>query len=139
MGDDFKTAVTVIAGIFTVLALIILAVFGIWWASQSMTVWSSGKSGQAELARADWNRQIAVREATAQMESAKMLAQADVERAKGVAKSNKIIGQSLNKNEAYLTWLWIDSIQKTKNQIIYVPTRGGLPVLEAGRFNNLKK
>jgi hypothetical protein len=50
-----------------------------------------------------------------------------------VAKANQIIGQSLKDNEAYLRYLWIDKVDSTKGQIIYVPTEAGLPILEAGR------
>jgi hypothetical protein len=96
-------------------------------------VWRSGLSGEAELKQAEWNRQIAVREAQALMDSAKLKAQAEVERAKGVAAANKIIGDSLKDNEGYLRYLWIDSLHHTKDQIIYVPTEANLPILEAGR------
>lgn len=30
--------------------------------------------------------------------------------------------------------LWIESLEKNGNQVIYVPTEANLPVLEAGRF-----
>ena len=72
-------------------------------------------------------------EAKAKKDSAILLAQAEVERAKGVAQANKIIGDSLNNNEAYLKYLWIDSIAHTQDQIVYVPTEASLPVLEAGK------
>ena len=62
-----------------------------------------------------------------------MLADAEIARAVGVAKANKIIGDSLKDNEQYLRYLWIDSLQQTQNQIIYVPTEAGLPILEAGK------
>lgn len=96
-------------------------------------VWKSGLSGEAELKQADWNRQIAVREANAKKEAATLLAEAEVERAKGVAQANKIIGDSLKDNESYLRYLWIDSLDKTKGQVIYIPTEGNLPILEASR------
>ena len=68
------------------------------------------------------------------LEAAKSLAAADVERAKGVAQSNEIIGKSLEKNEAYLKWLYIEAIkEKTGAETIYIPTEAGLPILEAGR------
>lgn len=50
-----------------------------------------------------------------------------------MAEANRIIGESLTNNEAYLRYLWIDSINHEDNQIIYVPTEGGMPILEAGR------
>ena len=65
-------------------------------------------------------------------------AQGEVIRADGVAKANKIIGQSLKNNEDYLRYLWIHSMGDTKNQVIYVPTETGLPILEAGKRTNQK-
>lgn len=112
--------------------------FGIFAVYAKYNLWSSSLHGQAELARADWNRQITVREAHAKMDSAKMLAQAEIERAKGVAQANKIIGDSLKGNEQYLRYLWIDSLQNTKDQVIYVPTEGGLPLLESGKRKDIR-
>lgn len=60
-------------------------------------VWQQNKEGEAELAKAEQNRQIAVQEAKAKEESAKSLANAEVIRADGVAKANQIIGGSLER------------------------------------------
>ena len=69
------------------------------------------------------------------MESAKLLADADVLRAEGAAKANKIIGDSLKDNEAYLRYLWIQNLENSKeHQVIYIPTEAGLPILEATRL-----
>jgi regulator of protease activity HflC (stomatin/prohibitin superfamily) len=76
----------------------------------------------------NYNRKIAVYEADAKKE-----ASAEVERAKGVAEANKIIGESLKENEAYLRWLWINGLTEGGNSVIYVPTEAGLPILEAGK------
>jgi hypothetical protein len=56
-----------------------------------------------------------------------------VERARGVAEANKIIGESLKGNEAYLRWQWIQNLESGSNSVIYVPTEAGLPILEAGQ------
>lgn len=96
-------------------------------------VYRQRKAGEAELARADYNRRIAVVEAQAKKDGAVALAEAEVARAEGVAKANRIIGQSLHENQDYLRWLWIEGMQHTQNQIIYIPTEGALPILEAGR------
>lgn len=96
-------------------------------------VWQQGLHGKAELARAQQNRMIRVQEAEAAKESASLLADAEIQRAKGVAEANRIIGNSLHGNEAYLRYLWIHQLAETKNQIIYVPTEASLPILEAGR------
>jgi hypothetical protein len=89
----------------------------------------------AELAKAQYNRQIAVAEAHAKMEAAALLAQSDTLRAVGVARSNQIIGASLMNNESYLYWLFIDQLKDSKDQIIYIPSGNmGMPILEAGRL-----
>ena len=106
-------------------------------------VWSQEMKGKAELARAESNRQISVFEAQAKKDSAKLLADAEIERAKGVAEANKIIGISLKDNEEYLRYLWIDTLHHNENnKIIYIPTEAGLPILEANRIkekNKIKK
>lgn len=93
-------------------------------------------AGEAEYAQAEQNRRIKVLEAQAAHDAAKLLASAEVERAKGVAEANKIIGESLKGNEAYLRWLWIKGLEEAGDanpSVIYVPTEAGLPILEAGR------
>lgn len=50
-----------------------------------------------------------------------------------VAESIKLIGNSLEENTNYLKWQWIKSMADTENELIYVPTEAGLPILEAGR------
>ena len=100
-------------------------------------VYSQKLAGEAELARAESNRKIAIAEAEAKKESAKQLAEAEVIRAEGVAKANTIIGDSLKNNEAYLRYLYITGLNESDdkgNKIIYVPTEAGLPILEAGRL-----
>lgn len=62
-----------------------------------------------------------------------MLAAAEVERAKGVAEANRIIGESLKNNEGYLRYLWIQGLQDGSSEVIYVPTEASLPILEATR------
>lgn len=110
------------------------------WGCPQYNVYSEKMNGEAELARADQNRQVQVADAQGKLDAAKLLNQADIERAKGVAGANQIIGDSLKNNEAYLRYLWIDSIKESKDQIIYVPTEAQLPILEASRhINNLTK
>lgn len=117
-----------------VLTLVCGIFFGIGYLWRSYNVWASGMQGKAELQQADWNRQIIVREAQAKAEAAVDLANAEVNRAKGVALANKIIGDSLRDNEAYLRYLWINNLQNEHNQVIYVPTEAQLPILEAHRL-----
>lgn len=107
------------------------------WGCPQYEVWQKGKLGEAQLSQAMQNRKIQIQEAEAKMESSKLWAQAEVIRAEGVAKANKIIGESLHNNEAYLRYLWIvDVAGQTKDKtVIYIPTETNLPILEAGRFS----
>lgn len=90
--------------------------------------------GEAELAKAQFSKQVQIQDANGKYESAKLLAQAEVERAKGVAQANQIIGNSLKDNESYLRWLYIEGLkERTGAETIYVPTEAGLPILEAGK------
>jgi regulator of protease activity HflC (stomatin/prohibitin superfamily) len=95
-------------------------------------VWSKELEGKAELAQAEYNRQISVVEAQAKQEAAKSLAQAEVERAKGVAEANEIIASSIT--EPYLRYLWVQGLQTNQMQVVYVPTEANLPILEATRI-----
>lgn len=63
----------------------------------------------------------------------KILRKLKGESARGVAESNKIIGDSLKGNEAYLRYLWIDGLNRNNQNVIYVPTEAGLLILEAGK------
>lgn len=92
--------------------------------------------GEADLLEAESSKKIAIEAAKAKFESSKMLAQAEVERAKGVAEANKIIGDSLKNNEGYLRYLYISNLEKAEgggSQVIYIPTEAGLPILESGK------
>jgi len=133
VNKDTKEIFTLIGtGIFIVL-FVIITLCSFHAVIAKYHIWSQSQKGQAELSKAEFTKKIAVREAEAKMESAKMLAKAEVERAKGVAEANKIIGESLKNNESYLRYLWVEGLQHTQNQIVYVPTEGALPILEAGK------
>jgi regulator of protease activity HflC (stomatin/prohibitin superfamily) len=106
------------------------------WGCPKYKVYSQQKAGEAELRHAEFSRQIAVQEAHAKMESAKMLADAEVSRAQGVARANQIIGDSLKGNDAYLRYLWVQGLGSGSHEVIYVPTEANLPILEANRPSN---
>ena len=98
-------------------------------------VWEQQKEGEAELAKAEQNRQIKVQEAQATKDSAQLLADSEVIKANGIAKANMIIGDSLKNNEPYLQFKFIETLNDTKNQIIYVPTESNIPIMEANRYS----
>lgn len=118
--------------LFVAIFIILMIIVGFFmFAIPTLKPWWASQSGKAELAQAEQNRQIAVKEAQAKLDSAKKLADAEVARARGVAEANKIIGDSLAGNEAYLRYLWIQGLQDGSSEVIYVPTEANLPILEA--------
>ncbi|PYD49306.1 membrane protease subunit [Novacetimonas pomaceti] len=95
-------------------------------------VYSARMHGEAELARATQNRQVLVQTAQAERD-------AEILRAEGTAKANKIIGESLKENSEYLRWLWISKLDNQTNKtVVYVPTDGMVPQLETGRIGEEK-
>ena len=114
-------------------ALIGAIVFGTCHGWPQWNVYRAQLEGEAEFKRAEENRRIKVEEARAKLQAAEFEADAEIERARGVAEANTIIGDSLKGNEGYLRWLWIQGLHDGTSEIIYVPTEAGLPVLEAGR------
>ena len=130
MKSEVKVGVTISSVVtFVIIGFVVLGM----WGCPKYSVWQQEMSGKADLAKAEWNRQIAVREAEAKKESAKYNADAEIIRAGGVAEANKIIGSSLKGNESYLRYLWIQGLQDGSSEIIYIPTEANLPILEATR------
>ncbi len=124
LSDDTAIAIIVIVVVIAIAGIIaggmyILPVYG---------VWHSKKSGEATLAKAKYAEYTTRVKAEAKYEAAKYLAQAEVERAQGVAKSIKIVGDALNDNPGYLDYRWLQNLKETKNQVIYVPERANNPL-----------
>lgn len=113
--------------------LLFVALGGAFVGCPHYNVYTQRLEGEAELAKAESTRRVAIEEAKARLESAKMLSDAEIERAKGVAEANRIIGDSLQGNESYLRYLWIQTLESPNNSTIYVPTEANLPILEANR------
>jgi len=115
-------------------ALVVAFVALLMWVMPQYSVWSREMRGRAELAEATWNRQIQIEEAQANLESEKLNAQSEVERAKGAAEAIKIEGGTLT--EQYIRYLWVRQQTNLNDKtVIYLPTEAGLPILEAGRVN----
>ena len=98
--------------------------------------WSEERKGLAEFNRAEQNRKIRIQEAKAKNEAAEYLAEAEVTKAKGVAAANDIMSKSLGGPQGYLRWKYIEMLEETgqeNNTIVYIPTEGAMPILEAGR------
>ncbi|AYD82510.1 putative membrane protein [Achromobacter phage vB_AdeS_ART] len=135
--DNFKPLKSIRWGM-SLLMLMLAAAFmlGGGFAQRHYSIWSAEMQGREQLALANQNREILVREATAKRDAAKLMAEAEVERARGVAQANEIVQNGLGGPEGYLRYLYIQSLSEAKGSgatIIYVPSDGSLPVTEAGR------
>ena len=109
--------------------LILVLLFGIpltWIATKE---WRRDVDGRAKLAEAVNASKVKTERARADLESSKLNAQAEVERAKGTAKAVEIENGAIT--ETYINYLYVKNIRR--GQVIYVPTEAGLPVLEAGK------
>lgn len=121
----------VIAGISAV-AVIMIMMFGL----PIYNVWQQEMAGKAEMAKAEQNRKILIEEAKARLEAEKLNAQAEIERAKGMAEAMKIENGTLN--SVYNQYLFIRTLEKLADkgnlpQIIYMPSEGLVPVIDVSK------
>jgi regulator of protease activity HflC (stomatin/prohibitin superfamily) len=130
MEDETKTAFGFLSTIALGLGLLIM--LGMWGCPQ-YSVYEQRLTGEAELARAEYSRRTAVVEAQAKLDAAKLLNQAEVARAEGLSAATNVVSKSFGGTDAYLRYLWIQSMEHDKSTVIYVPTEAGLPILEAGK------
>ncbi len=121
------------------IAVVLGAIFTLWlFVGPVYEVWASKKRGEASLAEANFAEQVAIAQATARFNAAELNKKAEVVEAEAVSISISKIGDALQKNEGYLRWQWIKNMAETENEVIYIPTEAGLPILEAGkRINKL--
>ena len=133
MDDNAKE--NVIIGVIVVVCIgLLIGIIGLsMWGLPKYRIYKQDLRGQATLREQEWEKKVKVEEARAELESSKLKADAEVCRAVGVAEANKIIGKSLEGNESYLRYLWIQGLQDGSSEIIYIPTEANLPILEATR------
>ena len=134
--EDRRATGILLGGLGWALTVVVGIVCLSLWGCPHYKVYQQGLSGEAKLREAESSRQILVQESQAKRDSAKLLAEAEIERAKGAAEANRIIGEGLKGNHEYLMYLWIQSLGDKDNHVIYVPTEANLPILEAARFAN---
>jgi regulator of protease activity HflC (stomatin/prohibitin superfamily) len=131
--DEYNYGIIALVVMLSIVVIVIAGMF----VFPDYNVWSSKKSGEAKLAKAKYAEYTAKIKAKAKMEAANYLARAEVARAKGVAKSVRIVGQALNENPGYLDYRYIQNLKNNKNnQVIYLPSKNGIPIFkmdEAGR------
>ena len=121
---------TVVLGII----LFFVVILGFFAVGPIYGVWQREMSGKAELAEAKWSRQIQVEEAEANLESEKLNAKSEVERARGMAEAIEIEGGALT--STYIQYLWVRQNTFSDKTTIYIPTEANLPILEADRLND---
>ena len=129
------TFIQVLVSICVVIAIIAGLMFGI----PKYNVWQQEMEGKAEMARAEQNRMILVEEAKAKLEAEKLNAQAEIERAKGMAEAMEIENGKLT--STYNQYLFIRTLEKISDkgslpQIIYTPTEGMVPVMNMNQNKN---
>ena len=99
-------------------------------------VWQQGLAGKADLNKQEYAKQIMVEQAKAELESAKLLAAAEVERAKGIAESMKVISGQLKDNTEYLQYWAIQAQIKMatdgkNHSTVYIPSgANGIPLIK---------
>lgn len=119
-----------------IIAFVLVLMFGM----PVYRVWQQEMRGKAEFAQAEQNRKIKVEEARANLEAEKLNALAEVERARGAAEAIKIENGTLT--DRYIQYLWVRNQNNLSDKtVIYIPTEGNLPIMEAGRFlkNNINQ
>lgn len=99
------------------------------WIIPQYSVWSKGLKGEAQLREAEYSKKVLIEEAKANLEAEKLNAQAEIERAKGMAEAMEIEGGKLT--DTYIKYLWVRSMTGNQATTIYIPTEAGLPILEA--------
>jgi hypothetical protein len=94
------------------------------------------------LRKANTEKQAVIKEQEAKSKAAEFEAQSAVTRAQaradamrieasGIADSQEIIAATLTPE--YLQWRYLEVLENTENQVIYVPADGSIPITEAGR------
>lgn len=114
------------------ITLLVGMIFGGVAAWKSFSIWSKEQDGRAKLAESEFSKKVLIEEAKSKLEAEKLNAQAEVERAKGAAEAIQIESGKLTEN--YIRYLWVRQQENLNDKtVIYIPTEGGLPLLEAGK------
>ena len=122
-----KDEQSVVAVFVVVVVLFLAGVGGYLYLMPQYRVWQQGLAGQAELARAEQNKQIMIETAKAEVEAAKLRAEA-----------NQIVGKSAQEYPEYRLQEFMGAFGEAMNngsiqKIVYVPTEANIPIMEAGK------
>lgn len=119
------SADNILIGLIAVFVIAIILIFLFAWPQYK--VWQQGMVGQAQLSKAQQSKQIAIETAKAELESAKLRAEAI-----------KVMGKAAQEFPEYRQQEFIGAFGEALregniSQIVYVPTEANIPVLEAGK------
>lgn len=129
--DRFGWTISSIGAIFFIAITALLLLWG-----PLVGPWAQQRQGMANFNQAEQERRIAVEEAMAVSDAAEFLAQAEITRAHGVAEANRIVADGLGGPEGYLRYLFIQQLSANEQDVIYLPTEAGIPILEANRLRD---
>lgn len=116
--------------VISMIGFILIIIIGlIMFAIPKYSVWQKELKGKALLKEAKFSKKIAIEEAKANLESEKLNAEAEVERAKGMAKAMEVENGKLT--DTYIKYLWVKNMNSSQNSKVYIPTEAGIPILEA--------
>ena len=118
-----------------IMILFVCFIFLLMWGIPKYIIWQKARKGEAQLREAEYSKQVLIEQAKADLESAKLWAEAEIERAKGVAESTKIISGQLKNNNDYLQYLAIQAQMKMadspNHSTIYIPSGyNGIPLIK---------
>lgn len=123
MKDNGHIGIENVVGALVSFGLFLGLGMGIAFGYPEYKVWEQSKAGEAALAKATQDRQIKVQEAEAEQEAASKQAEA-----------NRILGESIRQYPESMEQKWVEAIEKTSNQVIYLPTEASVPITESARM-----
>lgn len=122
--SDRSYGFLITCGIAFVIGLVCLGM----WGCPQYGNYLAEMRGKAELAQAEYSKQVMVQEANANLEAEKLNAEAEVVRAQGTADARAVEGFGMT-NEEYIQYLWVKKLSMAETSVVYLPSDGGLPVL----------
>jgi hypothetical protein len=123
-----KTVVLVVGGL---IAAFVVLFFLFSWATPKFNLYRSNTEKQSVIKEQEAISEAAVFAAQKRVTVAEAEAKARIIEADAIAESQRIISETLTPE--YLRWRYYEVLATTQNQIVYVPTEAGLPILEASR------
>ena len=123
-----EIGVIAIAAIFVIVVILAAAFF---FGYPQYKIYKQEMNGKASLAEAEWSKKIAIEEAKADLESAKLEKEAMIIRAQGTAEANQIVSGSLD--PMYINYMIAQGLTDGSSEVIYIPTEAGIPIIDAGR------